>query len=70
MGYMRCYPLAFNNNFYFLELVGKVQSRMSNKHNNHPCLVSKPFCNFRIHRKIDKRLLAYLPLFYVHSLDK
>ena len=60
----------FNNNFYFLELVDKLQFRMNNKHNNLPLLDLKPFYNFRIRRKIDKRLLAYLPLFYVRSLDK
>ena len=59
-----------NNNFYFLELVDKVQFRMSNKHNNLLCLVSKPFCIPHTRKRIDKRLLAYLLLFYVHSLDK
>ena len=60
----------FNNNFYFLELVGKEQFHMNNKHNNLPLLALKPFYSFRIRRKTDKRLLAYLPLFYVRSLDK
>ena len=60
----------FNNNFYFLELVDKLLYHKNNKHNNLPLQVSKPFCNSHIRRKIDKRLLAYLLLFYVRSLDK
>ncbi len=62
--------MRFNNNFYFLELMGKPQFHRNNKHNNRPHLVLKLFCNSRIRRKTDMRLWAYPPLSYVRSADK
>lgn len=60
----------FSNNFCYAGLVDKELFRRSNTRNNHFLLVSEQFCNFHIHRKIDKRLWAFPPLFYGRSLGK
>ena len=60
----------FNNNYFLPESVDKVQFRKSNKHNNLLRLVLEAFYNSHTHKRIDKRLLAYLLLFYVRSLDR
>src|SRR5690606_26746616 len=53
----------FSNNFCFLESADKIQFRKNNKHNNLLLLVSAPFCNSHIHKRIDMPLLAF-PLFF------
>lgn len=60
----------FNNSFLSAELKDILLNQNYNKHNNRLRLDAILFCNFHIHKKIDKHPLAFSLLFYVCSLDK
>lgn len=52
-----------NSNYYLLELKGTLPNRTNKIRSNHPALVFKRYGNFRIYKKTDMCLSAFLLLF-------
>ena len=68
------YKPPFMVNYYsspvLPELVGIVQFHKSSKRSNHLLKVLIILCMTHIHRTIDRRWLAFLLFYYVHTQDR